>query len=281
MRSRPELSQHHKASLLLATALAMGLCLCGIGCRGPQSGGLTVAGSTSVQPVVEHLAERYMENHPDEIVNVQGSGSTAGIRAALSGAAAIGMASRELEPSETGLERFLIARDAIAIIVHPLNPMKKLTTAQLRDIFSRRIRNWQELGGNPGIINFITREEGSGTRGAFEEAVMAQVEIAPDGIVQDSTGTVRAIVAGDPNAIGYISVGMVTPEVSVVSLDGVAPTSEAVIRGDYPLTRPFVLVTRGPATVREKAFIDYLLQPSAQGIIAEEGYIPSTVGPLP
>ena len=269
------MAHHRRSHLLLVMAIITGLSICVAGCRGPQSGGLTVAGSTSVQPLVEHLAERYMTEHHGEVINVQGSGSTAGIRAAVSGAAAIGMASRELEPTERDLHRFLIAQDAIAVIVHPANPVKALRREQLRDIYARRIRDWQQLGGNPGTINFITREEGSGTRGAFQEIVMGDAEISADGIVQDSTGTVRAIVAGDRNAIGYISLGMVTPEVATISLDGVVPTHDAVISGQYPLTRPFLLVTTGEPGPRERAFMDYLNQPACQAIIEEEGYVPS------
>lgn len=277
MRNSRKLSCHLGPRVVLAVVVAAGLtALCG--CPGQHAGGMTVAGSTSVQPVVELLADRYMEEHSEEMINVQGNGSTAGIRAAMSGAAAIGMASRELKPTETGLQRFVIARDAIAIIVHLTNPVKALTREQVRDIFARRIRNWQQLGGNSGTINFITREEGAGTRGAFEKMVMGDVEISADGIVQDSTGTVRAIVAGDRNAIGYISLGMVTPEVAVVSLDGVTPTHDTVMDGQYPLTRPFLLLSKGEPGPKEKAFIDYLLQPPCQAIIEEEGYIPIAVG---
>ena len=263
------------APLLLALALAAGPLVLA-GCRGSQAGGLTVAGSTSVQPVAELLADRYMAEHPGVTTNVQGGGSTAGVRAAQSGAAAIGMVSRELKPTETGLQTFLLARDAIAIIVHPANPIRALTKEQVRGIFSGQTRRWDELGGQPGTINFITREEGSGTRGAFEDMVMGkETEIAPDGIVQDSTGAVRAIVAGDRNAIGYISLGMVMPEVAAVTLDGVKPTHGAVIHGSYALTRPFLLLTKGPPTPAAQAYLDYVRTPPCQAIVEEEGYVPA------
>ncbi|MBM3497788.1 MAG: phosphate ABC transporter substrate-binding protein, partial [Armatimonadetes bacterium] len=244
-----------------AAAVLLVVCLAGLpACRPSQRGGLTVAGSTSVQPIAELLAERYMATRPGAVVSVQGGGSSAGIRAALSGAAEIGMSSRELKPDETGLEEFVMARDAIALIVHPSNPVQALTTEQARGIFSGRFARWEQVGGEPGEITFITREEGSGTRGAFEEMVMGEeTEIAPEGIVQDSTGAARAIVAGDPNAIAYISLGMATPEVRVVALDGVAPTEESAADGSYPLTRPFLLLTKGRPTSQAQAFLDFLM----------------------
>jgi phosphate transport system substrate-binding protein len=270
----------HRVSphLLLALALAAGP-LALVGCRGPQSGGLTVAGSTSVQPLAELLADRYMAEHPGVTINVQGGGSSAGVRAAQSGAAGIGMASRELKPSETGLTTFLMARDAIAIIVHPTNHLRALTKKQVRGIFSGQTQRWEEFGGQPGTINFITREEGSGTRGAFEDMVMDKdTEIAPDGIVQDSTGAVRAIVAGDRNAIGYISLGMVTPEVATVALDGVVPTHASVLDGRYSLTRPFLLLTKGEPTPAAQTYLDYVRTPPCQAIVEDEGYFPAPAG---
>lgn len=249
------------------------------GCRRPQSGGLTIAGSTSVQPIAEMLADRYMAQHPGTQINVQGGGSSAGVSAAQSGAAGIGMSSRKLKPDETGLETFLLARDAIVIIVHPANPIRALTTAQVRDIFSGSVRRWDEIGGSGDEITCITREEGSGTRGAFEEMVMGKdTEIAPDAIVQDSTGAARAIVAGDRNAIAYVSLGMVTPEVCAVTLDGVQPTHETVIRGQYKITRPFLLLTKGAPSKEAEAYLDYVMRPECQEIVAEEGYIQATAG---
>ena len=258
-------------ALILAALCLFALC----SCHRPDSGGITVAGSTSVQPIAELLADRYMAEHPGAVINVQGGGSSAGVRAAMTGAAQIGMASRNLKPDETGLQTFLLARDAIALIVHPSNPIRALSKAQARDIFSGRIRNWQELGGPPGVITCITREEGSGTRTAFEDMVMGKdTEISGDCIVQDSTGAARALVAGDRNGIAYVSLGMVTPEVAAITLEGVVPSHEAVLAGKYPLTRPFLLLTKGAPSPAAQAYIDFVMSPPSQATILEEGYVP-------
>jgi len=270
----------HRARAGLSLTVAAGMAIVALaGCHNPQAGGLTIAGSTSVQPVAEMLADKYMAEHPGSQINVQGGGSSAGISAVQSGAAAIGMSSRELKPDETGLTRFLMAKDAIALIVHPDNPVHEMTTEQARDIFSGRIRSWDEIGGRPARITCITREEGSGTRSAFEEMVMGEdVQIAADAIVQDSTGAARTIVAADRNAIAYVSLGMVTPEVTAVTLDGVKPTHETVEAGEYQICRPFLLLTKGPPSPAAKAYLDYVRLPECQEIVAEEGYIPVKSG---
>ncbi len=130
--------------------LALALCVAGLGClcscRGPQGRGLTVAGSTSVQPIAELLADEYMAAHPGCVINVQGGGSSAGIQAALSGAADIGMSSRKLKEEERGLQQVLMARDAITLIVHPDNPVRALSSEQVRGIFAGRITRWEQLG---------------------------------------------------------------------------------------------------------------------------------------
>ncbi len=256
----------------------LGLVLAG-GCnRGSRlaSHPLMIAGSTSVQPFLEKLAEIYMNRHPQARIEVQGGGSSAGIYAAQQGAAELGASSRELAPQEKGLVEIPIAYDGIAVIVHPSNPLANLSLEQLRHIFQGQVADWRDLGVlglPPHAIDAITREEGSGTRCAFEELVMGKVEITPAALVQDSNGAVRELVANDPYALGYISVGLVEARVKALSIDGVAPTRENIKNHRYKLLRRFLLVSRGAPARQAQDFIGFILSPQGQKILESEGLV--------
>lgn len=238
---------------------------------------ITVAGSTSVQPFAEALAEEFMKKHPDVLINVQGGGSSAGARAALTGVAQIGTLSRELKPDEMRLKPIVIARDAIAVIVHPSNPMKNLSMSQIREIFSGKLTKWSgiSLTDVDREIHVITREEGSGTRGAFDELVMGTGEVTPRAVVQDSNGSVRETVADDPGAIGYISLGLVDRRVKALAIDGIAATRQNVLNGKYRIVRPFLFVVMEEPRGEIKDFIDFVLGPEGQTLLASEGLIPA------
>jgi phosphate transport system substrate-binding protein len=234
---------------------------------------INIAGSTSVMPFTEKLAEYFMLGNPNFIVNVQGGGSTAGIQACLNKTVEIGMSSRELKPEEKALQEIVICYDGIAIAVNPANPLRYLKMNQVRDIFSGKIRNWQELGWINRKIDAVTREEGSGTRGAFEELVMKKQEIDEGIMVQDSNGSVKEVVATDPYAIGYLSMGMVDGRVKTVAIDNVAPTVENAKLKKYKIVRPFLYLTLGEPHENTRKFINYVLSREGQGILKKEGLI--------
>lgn len=264
------------ASVCLLLCLTLGLtALPGCARRGDKAAGsITLAGSTSVQPFAEMLAEECARKYPDRPpVNVQGGGSSAGARAALSGTAHIGMLSREPAESEKELEPTVIAIDALALIVHRDNNVVDLTKEQIRGIFSGRITDWGELGGTPGPIHVISREEGSGTRGAFDELIMGGEDVMARAIVQDSNGAVRETVAGDPRAIGYVSLGLVDDRVRAVKVDGVEASVESVRSREYILVRPFLFVVKGDPTPEAKEFLDFVLSEEGQRILSEEGLV--------
>jgi len=246
------------------------------GCsRSPARRGLVVAGSTSIQPFADHWAEIYMKDNPGRAVNVQGGGSSAGIQAARDGAADIGMSSRELKAAEKDLLEVVVAWDGLAVIVHPDNPVNDLTIDVVRNVFSGNIRSWKSLDGRDKTITVVTREEGSGTRGAFQEMVMKKERISKGAIVQDSNGTVREIVAGDPDSIGYISLGLVTDKVKAVSLEGIAPSYDNITGKKYKLIRPFLFVTNGPPQPAALDFINFVLSRKAQEMVRHDGLIPA------
>ena len=258
--------------LFLALLLFLGV----LGCRGQAntaSHAVCVAGSTSVQPFAEKLAEVYMQQHQGVRIDVQGGGSSAGIFAAQQGAADLGASSRELVKAEKALHEMPIAWDGIAVIVHPGNPLTNLTLEQLRQIFQSRLTNWREVGSPPHAIDLISREEGSGTREAFEHLVMGKTEVSPGALVQDSNGAVREIVAGDPYALGYISAGLVDERVKTVAVDGVLPTRENIKNRKYGLVRRFLLVGREVPAGQCRAFVDFILSPPGQRLLEAEGLV--------
>jgi len=262
--------------LAIAALAAVALCSCGK--SGPSENKpkseVILAGSTSVQPFADYLAEKYREVKPDATVTVQGGGSSAGIKAVREGAAMIGMSSRALKEDELKeLTPIIIAHDGIALIVHNSNPVGNLTLEQIQGIFSGKIADWSEVGGAKGAIRPVTREAGSGTRTAFTELVMKETQIANTAVVQNSNGAVREVISKDQQGIGYISMGLVDPSVKAVSIDGVAATEEDVVAGKYKLVRPFLFVTKGPAQGAAKEFIDFVLSDAGQKILESEHLI--------
>jgi phosphate transport system substrate-binding protein len=235
------------------------------------------AGSTSVQPFAEVLAEEYMIMNPGVMIDIQGGGSAAGIMAAKSGTAEIGMSSRALNDEEKSLWSVEIAKDGLAVIVHASNPVKNLTLNQIRDIYAATTSDWSQLGGQNAKIHVISREDGSGTRSAFESLVMGKTPITPRSIIQDSNGAVRQLVADDPYAIGFISMGLVNDKVSALQLGGVAATRENVDNGSYRLSRPFLFVAKSQPTGQAKLFIDFVMSAEGQRLLANEGLIPASI----
>jgi phosphate transport system substrate-binding protein len=242
------------------------------GCQKPQ-GGLTVVGSTSVQPFAEVLAEEYMARHSREKIYVQGGGSSAGIQAVRTGAAQVGMSSRALMPEEHDLIGVPIAYDAIAIIIHPSNPLTDLSVDQIKRIFSRQVTHWREAGGRDHPITLVTREEGSGTRESFQHLIMGKTEISLAALVQDSNGAIRQVVADDPNAIGYISLGLVNDRVKPLKIDGVEANVDNIKKHRYQFVRPFLFVFKADPQGLDKSFLEYILSPDGQKLLVQEGLV--------
>jgi phosphate transport system substrate-binding protein len=234
---------------------------------------ITIAGSTSVMPFTEKLAEYFMLDNPNYVIDVQGGGSTAGVQACLNRTVDIGMSSRHLKDNEKSLTDITICNDGIAIVVHPKNPLNDLTIDQIRNIFNGRIKNWKELGWIDRKIDAVSREEGSGTRSSFEELIMKKVEIDDGIMVQDSNGSVKEVVATDPYALGYISMGLVDERVKGLSVDGVTPTPENLKSGRYKIVRPFLFLINGEAGEKVQTFIDFVLSNEGQTILKKEGLI--------
>jgi len=236
---------------------------------------LQIAGSTTVLPVAEECARAFMEKHPGSRIFVSGGGSSHGVKAVADGTVDIGTASRDLKSSETDSHPDLVAhgvaKDGVAVIVHPSNPITDLTMEQLQGIYTGTITNWKEVGGTDSGIMVVTREEGSGTRDCFEQAVMKPIkaEITDHGIIQDSNGKTRATVAGSAQAIGFISLGYVNSDVSALRLDGIEPTVESVVDSSYAISRTLWMISNGNPDSSEQAFLDFVLGDEGQRIVED------------
>ena len=244
-----------------------------------DSSTVSVSGSTTVQPLAEKLAEAFMTEYSGVRIDVQGGGSSVGVKAAGEGTSDIGMASREIKESELAefpnLNIIVIARDGIAIVAHPDVNVSDLTVEQVRNIFSGKTTNWKDLGGEDQNIFVVSREEGSGTRGAFEEMVMGEdALIAANAILQPSNGSIRTTVSTTPYSIGYLSFGYLDDTVKSISIDGVAPTEPNAADGSYPIVRPLNMLTNGEPAGVVKAFLDFILSDAGQKLVVEDGYIP-------
>lgn len=272
-----------KSKSLLLAVLVLGIMVLSAGCTkkeennandkaGSVSGTVKVAGSTSVQPLAEELAEAFMDKTPDVTVSVQGGGSSAGVESAIQGTAQIGTSSRELKDEEknAGLTETVIAKDGIAVIVNSANQTAELSLDNVKKIFSGEIKDWSQVGGKKGPITVVVREEGSGTRGAFEEIVLGKGgKFVASAVVQNSTGAVKQAVTNDPNAVGFISLGSVDTSVKAVKVDGVEPSEATVLDSSYKIQRPFLFLTKGELNPAAKAYIDYILSGEGQKIVSE------------
>jgi phosphate transport system substrate-binding protein len=226
---------------------------------------------------MEDLAQAYGEQHDYVTFDAQGGGTRLGTTLTRENQIDIGTASRkpttedERDP-ETGAKRLrwtAIAQDGIALAVHPQNAVEGLTLPQARDIFFGWILDWEEIGGTPGEIVVVSREDGSGTRQVFEEMVMEDKRVTLTAMVMPSSEAVVEYVARHPTAIGYVSTGYLSPEVKALQIEGVGPTTEDVQSGAYPLTRPLYLLTSQEPTGEVKAFIEFALSPAGQAVVGQ------------
>ena len=210
------------------------------------SGSIQMAGSTSMEKFANALSEVYMQKNPGVTVSAEFIGSSAGIEALLAGSADIGNSSRALKDSEKagGAVENIVALDGIAVVLDKANTVENLTKADLVSIYTGKINNWSDLGGNNQPIVVVGREAGSGTRGAFEELLEIE-DMCQYSNELDSTGAVMAKVAATPGAIGYVSLDVVDDTVKTAKVESVDATAENIKAGNYILSRPFVMATMG------------------------------------
>ncbi|MBU7019330.1 MAG: phosphate ABC transporter substrate-binding protein [Theionarchaea archaeon] len=243
---------------------------------------LSITGSTTVLPLAQLAAEKYMDMHSTVNILVGTSGSSVGVKAAGEGTVDIGMASRDMRDSEKrdypDLKTIVIARDGIALIVHPSNPVTSLTVEDIKKIYEGSYTDWSELGGDNTEIVVIGRDSASGTREFFWGFVMKKGDFVKSMLEKNSNGAVRQTVAQTPGAIGYVGLGYIDETVKAVKIEvngkEVEPTGATVQSGLYPLSRSLYFLVKGEPQGLIKDFIDFVLSAEGQEIVKEEGFVP-------
>lgn len=238
------------------------------------SGTISTNGSTSMEKVIASLIEAFKAENPGVTITYNGTGSGSGITAAADGTADIGLSSRKLKDSETGLDATVIALDGIAIIVNNSNVVENLTIEQIAGLFTGEITNWSEVGGADEPVAVIGREAGSGTRDGFESIVGVAEECVYDQELT-STGAVITAVASNQYAIGYASLSAVGSGTKTLTVEGVACSESTVLDGTYAIQRPFIMVTPSDKelSAEVKAFIEFALSDEATDVIANAGAV--------
>ncbi len=274
--------------------LLAGLSLLLLACEGaavatPPPVTITVAGSSSMAPVLKALTDEYVRQRPNVVFDLRGGGSTLGEETIRTGRIDIAAstlfppdsaAGRPALPGDEQLVRTPIGIDGLALIVHPSNSLDALSLVQARDLYNGRVLNWQALGSDAGEVVLVSREDGSAARSLFESRVMGDERVSLTAVVMPTSADVVDFVAGNPAAIGYVSRAYVAsglPDaaaanpalpVKVLALEGRTPTGEALIEQQYVLTQPLYLITRGNPPPALRQFIDFVLSPAGQAIVA-------------
>ncbi len=269
------------SSKLLACAVTV-LCLSAPAMAAQQ---VTINGSTTVLPVVQKAGEAFMASHPGTELSISGGGSGNGIKALIEKQCDVAMSSRDIKDKEkdaaakNGVSpmRTAIAIDAIVPVVNPGNKVGALTTEQLRDIFSGKITNWKDLGGEDAQIVAISRDTSSGTFESWEELVMNKERVTPKALMQASNGAVVQTVSKNKNAIGYVGLGYVDKSTKPLKVNNVAASAETAISKQWPIARELYIFTNGAPQGVVKEFVEYLLAPDkGQKDVLEVGYVPLT-----
>ena len=257
--------------------LSAGAMAAGLDAFSSLKGKIDIAGGTAHIPVMNDAAKRIMQANPAIRITVAAGGSGVGVQKVGEGLVDIGNTGRALTDAEVakyGLKSFAFAIDGVAAVVNPKNTVAELTAAQVQDIFAGKITNWKAVGGRDAAIHVFTRDEASGTREVFWEKMLKKGAIADSANVVASNGAMKSALAGDPDAIGYVSIGHIDDSLKAPALDGVLPTQDNARSGKYPVVRKLYMNTKGEPQGLTAAFINYILGPEGKKMAAAAGYLP-------
>jgi phosphate transport system substrate-binding protein len=262
----------------------VGLAACGSApastAAGTLNGKIVLTGSSTIAPLVTELGKRFEAEHPGVRIDVQAGGSARGITDTRQGLAGIGMVSRALKDDEQDLVATTIARDGICIILPASSPITELSRQQITDIYLGKITNWSAVGGPDAPITVVNKAEGRSALEFFTQFCKIEgKDIKAQVVIGDNQQGIKT-VAGNPHAIGYVSVGAAEYDathgtaIKLLPLEGVAATMEHVRDGTFPLSRPLNLVTLGPPDALEQAFIEWARSPAMSSVVEEQFFVP-------
>ncbi|MDD4954007.1 MAG: phosphate ABC transporter substrate-binding protein [Candidatus Omnitrophica bacterium] len=261
---------------------------------GKDKNAVQIKGSDTMVNLGQAWAEKYMQENPDEFVAVTGGGSGTGLSSLISGTCDIAMSSRNIKDKEIALAKqkgvdpyeVKVALDGLAVVVNPKNPISKMTIDQLAQVFTGKISNWKELGGQDSKIVVLSREVNSGTHVYFKEHVLrkndpaSQEEFAPSALMLSSSQAIADEVAGNPAAIGYYGMGYISSKQKAVQVakdnnsEYVAPSIDNVVKGRYPISRPLFVYTNDQPQGLVKKFVDFCLSKEGQDIVLKTDFVP-------
>ncbi len=263
------------------TAVAA-LALCGAAASAETK--IVIDGSTTVGPISKAFADFYKENHSGVNITISESGSGNGVKSLMNNACDIANMSRFMKPAEfkscvdKGIlpVAHVVAFDGLAVVVNPKNPVKALTVSQIADIYTGKISNWKQLGGEDAKIVVVSRDTNSGTYETFNELVLKKAAITKDAEYVGSNGQARTRVNTTKNAIAYVGLGFVDDTVKPLSVEGILPAAKSVSTGKYPIARPLYMFTNGYPKMGSDVYNFVTLHLSKEGreIVSDLGYIP-------
>lgn len=253
----------------------------GIACNHAFAETMTMKGSTTVLPIAQATAEAFMKDHSGADISVQGGGSGVGVAALIDKTCDIADSSRAMKDAEIeqavnkGVEpkANVIAMDGIVVVVNPANKVSALTKQQVMDIYTGKISDWSQIGGDTGKIIVVSRDSSSGTYEAFGVLALKNQIVRSDALLQASNQAVATTVTNTPNAIGYVGIGYVSKSVKALPIEGVTASADTVLSNKYPYSRPLYMYTNGEPKRLVKEFIDFVLSDAGQKLVEESGYV--------
>jgi phosphate transport system substrate-binding protein len=243
---------------------------------------VVIKGSTTVLPIAQAALEAYMKANPGVNISLSGGGSGEGIKGLIDKTADIATSSREIKPKEIELAKskgvdpvaYTVAIDALTPIVHPRNSVNNLTIDQLSQIYQGKITNWKEVGGDDLKIVVVSRDSSSGTFESWGQLVLNNAKVSPRAQLQASSGAVVQAISKNRYAIGYVGIGYLNKSVKALTVNGVEASAKTALSKEYSIARPLYMYTDGQPTGVVAGFINFVLSPAGQKLVAREGFVP-------